>query len=93
MLNQVHFHQHIFQEWTEILTCRSNFKIGEMVSPIYEYTSETYINVSLFQICVEDKDKEDEIDAEGEDGHNNQEDNKMNRIMEHCPEAQPAIPT
>ena len=64
-----------------------------MVSPIYEYTSETYINVSLFQICVEDKDKEDEIDAEGEDGHNNQEDNKMNRIMEHRPEAQPAIPT
>ena len=64
-----------------------------MVSPIYEYTSETYINVSLFQICVEDKDQEDEIDTEGEDGHNNQEDNKMNRIMEHCPEAQPAIPT
>ena len=86
MLNQVHFHQHIFQEWTEILTCRS-------ISPIYKYTSETYINVSLFQICVEDKDQEDEIDAEGEDGHNNQEDNKMNRIMEHCPEAQPAIPT
>ena len=86
MLAQAHFHLHIFQEWTEI----DRYKhIYYKISRYSFCWLPTYINIGLLQICVENKDQEDEIDVEREDGNDDEEDHKVNRLMQHRPKAQP----
>jgi len=63
------------------------------VAILFSCSPEELINVGLLEVVVECQDDEGRVEHDGKNGSKNEEHHKVNRLVQHCPEAKGQVPS